>query len=232
MTDCTRGCLTHGQHTPDCTHTHECPATCTNHCEGCAPKQTEHGLLCRHCTNQLRDNLNALPELVAGCHSMPSSRLVTKARANADRRPTRVDQISPAPALDLADEVEQWAYEWAVTVADTLRHRGPMVYRVDGVPDTRHITRHVAYLIGNLDTITQHEWCEDLYDETRTHERTLRARTGQDQLIHRLRDRCPTCNQRTLTREDGAAKVICNNRDCNRVWTEDEYTRLAIVAAS
>lgn len=234
MTDCARGCLIHGQHIPGCPHTNECPTDCPNHCEGCAPREAETGNYCWRCTTKLRDALNALPELAVEAHNMPGGRLATTSNhANADRRPTKVDQLSPSPAVDEVDDVCDWAYTVAVDIADHLGHRnGPFTYRQDGTPHKWALTQHVNYLTNNIDAVLSVEWADDIYENAIGYARRLRLRTGTDQLVHRIKDRCPTCNQRTLTREDGADKVICRNINCNRVWTEDEYARLAVVAAS
>lgn len=231
MTDCARGCLLHNQHIPGCPHTNECPTDCPTHCDGCAPRPAETGNYCWRCTNKFRDALNALPELTAATAGMPGGKLFT-ASTNTDRKGTRVNQPSPSPACDEADEVCDWAYTVATDIADHLGHQGPFTYRTNGIPHKGFITQHVTYLTNNIDVVLAVEWAEDIYDNAIGYARRLQLRTGKDQLVHRIKDRCPTCNQRTLTREDGAAKVVCRNRDCNRVWTEDEYARLAVVAAS
>lgn len=231
--DCANGCLTRGRHIPECTHTDQCPADCTDHCEGCAPKPAETGHYCWRCTNRFRDALKALPELEHSALAMPGGKLITRRRDHAaDRRPTKVDQLSPAPAIDEADEVASWAYAWALTLADHLHHRGPFIYERSGIPRRQNTHRHITYLLNNIDTVLCAYWSADIYTEATNLERQLRRTTGQDRLVHRIKAPCPSCDQRTLTREDGAEKVTCANRDCNRVWTEDEYARLALVAAS
>lgn len=233
MTDCTRGCLIHGEHAPGCPHTNECPTDCPNHCNGCAPKPAETGNYCWRCTNKFRDALNALPELAVTAHNMPGARLITKSHGNSDRRATKVDQMSPAPAVDEVDEVCDWAYTVATDIADHLHHKtGPFTYRQDGVPNKWALTQHVTYLINHIDVVLSLEHSDDIWENARGYARRLQLRTGTDRLVHRIKDRCPSCNQRTLTREDGADKVTCRNIECNRVWTEAEYARLAIVAAS
>jgi hypothetical protein len=37
---------------------------------------------------------------------------------------------------------------------------------------------------------------------------------------------------KSLTRQDGAGQVECQNQDCRRIWHENEYANLAHVAAS
>lgn len=233
MTDCARGCLIRNKHIPGCDHTHECPHDCPNHCDGCSPKPAETGNYCWRCTNTFRANLTELPDLIDAAAAMPAGRLMTRAKDHhtSDRRPTKVDQMSPSPAHDAADEATTWTYQWALTLADHLHHKGPFTYQRNGIPKMNHRT-FVAYLLGNIDTVLTAYWSGDIWDETRTLHRRLTQATGRDQLTHRIKDPCPSCDHRTLQREDGASKVICRNRDCNRVWTETEYARLAVVAAS
>lgn len=58
--------------------------------------------------------------------------------------------------------------------------------------------------------------------------------TGRDELIQKFDVRCPTCNLLGLRREDGSSYIECWPRigGCGRLWTEDEYQRLAAVVAS
>ncbi|KNX38087.1 hypothetical protein [Luteipulveratus halotolerans] len=165
---------------------------------------------------------------------MPGGRLITRTNTDTpDRRATKVDQHSPAPAIDEVDDVCDWAYDIALAIADHLGHKhGPFRYRVDGVPVKWALTQHITYLTNHVDTVLGVDWHETTYDDAHRYARRLQRRTGTDDLIHRIRERCPSCDQRTLTREDGAGKVLCNNRDCQRIWTEDEYARLAVVVAS
>ena len=58
--------------------------------------------------------------------------------------------------------------------------------------------------------------------------------TGRDRLVHRFPVRCPSCDLLALQREDGDAFVECTPRlgGCGRLWNEEEYGRLVVVAAS
>lgn len=233
MTDCTRGCLLTNQHIPDCTCTHECPDH-PGHCEGCLPKPATVGHYCDRCAGKFRDALTAIPELAALTAGMPGGRLVTKAGDihTADRKPTKVDQLSLSPAWDEADDAITWAYKWALLVADLNGDTGPFKYAINGLPAVRYVTTHITYLTNRLTQLLTDDYHEEIYTEALGLRRRLELATGTDRLEHRIKDRCPTCDQRTLAREDGASKVVCRNRDCNRVWNEDEYQRLAHVAAS
>lgn len=235
MTDCTRGCLLTGQHIPDCTCTNECPDH-HDHCEGCLPKPAVVGRYCQRCADKFRDALTAIPDLAATTAHMPGGRLVTKAGDihTADRKPTKVDQLSLSPAWDEADDAITWAYKWALLVADLNGDAGPFTYTTAGLPavNLATITTHITYLANRLTQLLTDDYHDEIYTDTLNLRRRLQHATGTDRLEHRIKERCPSCNQRTLTREDGASKVVCRNNDCNRVWHEHEYQRLAHVAAS
>jgi len=58
--------------------------------------------------------------------------------------------------------------------------------------------------------------------------------TGRDKLIEKYELRCPTCDLLGLRREDGSSYIECWPQlgGCGRLWTDDEYQRLAAVVTS
>jgi hypothetical protein len=125
--------------------------------------------------------------------------------------------------------VFQWALNTALNCADSNGHRGPFRYRADGVP-ARNLTQLIAYIKVNIGWYAV-EFPKEFYDEATGLRRNLIHLTGTDALIHRLKARCPSCDQKTLVREDGSDRVTCRNQDCARIWNEDEYAHLAHVVA-
>lgn len=233
MTDCARGCTEQNQHVTDCLCTAECPDH-RDHCDGCLPVDAQIGNYCQPCAGKWRDALDDLTNLIPLVAGMPEGRLSTGGRdtATAWRQASGTRHPSLSPALDEADEAMWWLYSWAETLADQLQHAGPFRYTEAGIPVAREVTTHAQYLRAHADAALSADFHEDLYTETLAWRKRLERATGSDRLTHRIRERCPSCNQRTLLRDDGAGKVICANRDCNRVWYEGEYDWFAHVAAS
>lgn len=233
MSDCARGCLLHQQHTPDCLCHHDCPEH-DHHCEGCLPREAEIGHYCQKCAFKLRDTIDALPPLINGLYRMPGGQLAPPDRVNngdPTRRATKVDQISPSPAHDAADEGAWWLHRWALALADTLNDRGPFEYHPNGVPvpNTRTEAR---YLTSRLADLCAQPYANDLNDEARALHHTLTRITGTDEADQRIPTPCPECGRRTLMRPNGEDHVVCRNQRCRIVWYSGEYGMLARVANS
>ena len=228
MSDCAKGCTTL-DHVTDCLCTNQCPDRAHAHCSGCLPRAAVVGHYCQRCADKFRDALYEIPDLVTQLAQHP--RMVTK-KATGDgwRRATKVDQMSQSPAWDFADEVIMWAASWAYVVASGPGY-DPTTYNIAGLP-MRDLTRSISHITNRLTQALSDDYHADLYDETLTFNKRLTFATGVDRLEHRLKDRCPTCNHRTLVRDDGAGQVVCRNKDCARTWDESEYPTLAHVAAS
>lgn len=228
MSDCVKGCVTL-DHVTACLCTNQCPPRAHNHCSGCFPREAVVGHYCQKCADKFRDALQAIPDLVT--HLAQSPKMVTKKKTgDTSRRATKVDQMSQSPAWDFADEVILWAASWAYIVAGGPGY-DPIPYNVAGLP-MRDLTRSISHISNRLTQALNEDYHAELYDETLTFNKRLVFATGVDRLEHRLNARCPTCDHRTLVRDDGARQVVCRNRNCNRAWDESEYANLAHVVAS
>ena len=226
---CKRGCTT-SNHTPACTCTPECPDH-EGHCKGCLPAEAAVGELCTHCLNRTRTALDSIPELVALVAARNDGKLNTpRTETDNTRRAAHAHAPSLSPAWDAAEEVFQWALRTALACADENRHHGPFQYRRDGVP-ARNTTQLIRYIRANLDWYAA-DIPEDIHDEATGFHRALIRLSGTDRLMHRIKEPCPSCDRRTLTREDGSDSVICRNAECGRIWREGEYEHLAHVAVS
>lgn len=228
MTDCARGCLLYGLHTPGCGCTPECPEH-QPHCEGCLPREAEIGHYCQRCAFALRDLINDLPRLINGMYAMPGGQLAPPDRTNngdPSRRATKVDQISPSPAHDAANEAAWWLHNWAVDLADVLADRGPFEYRPDGVPEPNP-TVEARYLTSKLAQLCAHPVVNDITDEARQFTYSLTRTTGTDAADQRIPTPCPSCSRRTLIRPNGDDKVVCRNQKCTVQWSSDHYGLLA-----
>lgn len=226
---CIRGCTTHGRHNPPCTCTHECPDH-PNHCPGCQPTPADTGQWCRHCTTRILQNLTDIPDLTRQAAAREDG-LLPAGRRNTQttRRPKQTSRTT-SPAWETADEIINWAIAWTDITADHLHQQGPTRYTITATPG-RNLTACITYLRTNITTLATHH-PQDFYNETtQTHSRLIYA-TGSDHLTHRIPERCPSCDHKTLIREDGSDRVTCRNRDCGRIWREEEFEFLAHVAAT
>ncbi len=189
------------------------------------------GLLCDPCARTIRLALRAIPDLIAHTRDNGDGRLTPGRETTDTGRHTINDApASPSPAHDLADEAQQWLLRTALACADANHQGGPFQYRRDGVPAADYPAQLVGYIIDNLTwyaTVVPKE----TYDETTGWRRDLERRTGQDELIHRIRTPCSRCNQRTLIRRDGSEWVECRNQACRVRWHEDDFEWFAHVTA-
>ena len=229
MSDCARGC-TSLDHITACLCTNQCPTRAHNHCTGCLPRAAIIGHYCQKCADKFRDALYEIPDLVTQLAQHP--KMVTKKTSgDTSRRATKVDQMSPSPAWDFADEVILWAASWAYIIAAGPGYDPSTYHPVTGLP-MRNLTRSISHITNRLTQALTEDYHADLYEETLTFNKKLTFATGMDRLEHRLKDRCPTCDQRTLVRDNGQSFVKCRNRSCGAIWGESEYKRLALVIAS
>lgn len=221
MTDCARGCLLYGLHTPD-DNDHET-------CDGCLPRPAEIGHYCQKDAFKLRDTITALPNLITLMHHMPGGRLAPPDRTNngdPTRRATKVDQISPSPAHDTADEAARWLHDWATSLAKILGERGPFQYDRTGIPHPDPRTE-ARYLTSRLAQLCAHPAVNELTDEALALQHTLTRTTGTDEADQRIPTRCPNCNQRTLIRPNGEDYVQCRNKACGNAWSSEHLGLLA-----
>jgi hypothetical protein len=220
--------MIHNQHIPSCTCTHECPEH-SGHCEGCLPKPPDTGQFCRRCADKLRDALTELPDLAAAAAAMPGGRLAQPPTAgDPTRRATKVDQHSPSPAWDTADETHWWTHSWATMLADELHDDGPFRFRLNGVPYPS-ADLAVRYLKSRFTELCGTYFADDLYGEALTLRNQLVRVTASDGADQRIPTPCPRCNHRTLIRPNGQENVICRNQDCAAVWYSNELDHLAKV---
>ena len=227
---CVRNCVIRGQHVTPCTCTAECPEH-PGHCKGCLPRQASLGQLCSACVDRTREALAGIPDAALHAASRSDGKL-SPGSTNTDttRRASHPFAPSPSPAWDTAEEAFQWALVTALACANDNHHTGPFKYRADGVP-ARNLTALITYITANLEWYTI-DIPEEIHDEATALHRSLIRLTGRDELVHRIKVPCPSCDRRTLVREDGRDRVECRNRDCGRIWYEGEFDWMAHVAVS
>lgn len=208
-----------------------CARGCTYPGADSEPMPAITGHLCHRCAAATRTAIRGLPDLAVQASAHRDGRL-TPGREDepTGRRAVNPDPASPSPGWNLTDEILRWLYKTAESHADAARSRGPFRYRLDGVPTPQNAVQLAGYILDNLDwyaTVIPN----DIYDEaTGLHARSERA-SGRDEFMQRIKKPCPSCDRRTLVREDGTERVICRNKACRVVWLEGDYDWLAHVVS-
>lgn len=123
------------------------------------------------------------------------------------------DQVGHQPVATILDT---WVRDWAGMRGEGLPE-----------PTVPTLTRWLAHRTEWA--CNSHIAVDEYADEMRALVRTLRIVTGTARYVDRLPAPCPDCDLLSLIRQDGADHVECT--ECRRLWTEDEYRRLAVVLA-
>lgn len=168
---------------------------------------------CGRCASRIRQALAELDDLAA------------LLAASADGYPAgpgehvggSPDPASPSPAADVVEELWSTLHRWetAYRGTDPQARRG---WLADALTTT------VAWLGHHLDGLLAHpDIAPDFGREVLDWHRRLvdQVRAGTD--VHRKRVPCPRCGWLTLTWREGDDHVACQNRDCGRLLTLDEY---------
>lgn len=186
---------------------------------------------CDRCRTRVLDALNMLPELVAAAHG--------EALHATPKQAERVSRTT-APA---------WPGQAARMLTDLVI--GGLVEFEDDMRELRYwsqrtatfepimFNRTVTVLTRSIDWfLTDHPIaadpdCSPGATILRWKNKAMKF-TGRDELIREYPVRCPTCDLLGLRREDGSSYIECWPRigGCGRLWTEDEYERLAVVVAA
>lgn len=221
---CVMGCVLRNQHLPGCL---------VERCGGCLPRPPRVGDTCLRCYGDGLDALRAMPDLAVQVASRRDGRLNLRVSPTAGGiHAVGYTPASMSPAWDSAEEVIAWAHAWADILATHMRGADPSRYAPTGIP-VRVLSRSVGFLVAHYDRVVAAPFARDLLTEAGDLTTRLQRQSGRGELTHRLKgSRCPTCQQQTLVRHDGASKVECCNPDCRRVWTEGEYAHLARTATS
>lgn len=218
---CESGCRIRDEHLTDC----------PGECRGCLPRPAVEGVLCGWCWQKLQASVVEVPAMVV--HLREIARLDRIASA----RPLSSDPVhsgdpahgSVLPAAWLgADELESDLTSWALLVLDAhpAGLRGPNQAPWYG-DVARWITPHLAWC-------SRQEWAPDMRRELGRTLATLRARWPMPEDVERTRHipnvPCPRCEQVSLeysppSWERMPFKVSCQNEDCARVFSEDEWMR-------
>lgn len=110
---------------------------------------------------------------------------------------------------------------WATLVAEERTLHGPK---------TAHVTATTAFLLTHLPWAAEQPWVRDFADEMQDLTRDGHRLRPSQPVKHHLPAPCPSCDLLALSRTDGDAYVTCDA--CGRLWSEDEYKRLTVVASA
>lgn len=190
---------------------------------------------CRPCQDHIRTRLTALPGLAAQLLLRTDGHLNAGRDTNTTRTGTRDGGPTASPAWDAVEAVAAWAQDWRDELRERLGHADRPGW--GEWPGSVSHARNLA-LAGNVTYLTAHltallSWPDRAEDAglsiTRQH-KALEKAAGLDRLRHRLPAPCPSCDRRTLARDDGDEQVTCGA--CGRTWLEADYRRLTVVLAS
>ena len=212
-TTCATGCRTTGRHLTD---------PCTTDCRGCEPRPATDGTLCAWCARRLRSALEDIPTLVAHLRDIgePSAAAPPASDGRAFTDPAE-SSVLPASWL-FADEMMSTVHGWARIVEE---ERPTTIAPGDEV---------CAWLVMHLPWIVQQEWATVAMAELTRDVATARYRwpTADDtEPARRVDIPCPRCDLMALVytpppEAKAAFVVACDNPDCCKVLTEDEFERL------
>lgn len=201
----------------------------------------KHGFLCESGYRRLEQHLAELPALSGWLHAN-----LPRSDSGGYGDYTTGSKDRPLPIRDaVADHcatILGIVNSWARIVAEERDLRGPWKpLPPDGraerdrlrraVEQTATLSELTTFLLAHLPWAVEQAWVDDMADEvqdvTRDGHKLVPSRPGR----HRIQAPCPDadCNLAALVRVDGSAYVECEG--CGRLWTEDEWLRLAVVMA-
>ncbi len=205
-------------------------------CVICQRRPYARAQVCDGCRTWLAGQPGLIAELHAGLDDALVPATSGGQRVSGSREaplPLAVDALDlglPARAGTITDPYDdQVGHVSVATVLDTWV-RDWAGQRREGLP-AADVATLARWLADRTDwACDTHTAVDEYAAELRQLTRTLRVVTGTAQLVVRLPAPCPDCDLLSLIRADGEDHVRCT--ECGRLWTEDEYQRLAIVVAA
>lgn len=218
---CAKGCTIRGEHVTECAG---------KGCRGCLPRPSEHGLLCPRCWSRLVSGLADVEPMLKHLRATANA-LALAARVADGGRPVGdpAHRTVLHPAWLAADDLQQLVASWAQYLLE--KHPMPLL----GWHRAPWHGNAAAWLAPHLPHAAEQEYAPLMLGEITHTLATLHARwpTADDKERPRAIPgvRCPRCDQVSLeyappTWERMPFKVSCQNDDCGRVFSEDEWTRL------
>ena len=194
------------------------------------PRQAEYGLLCPWCWQRLNHDIAAIPDLITHLREIgePHAQAAPPSDTRSHGDPAE-STVLPAAWIE-ADYLESLVASWVHVILDEHPNqpmRGPNAKPWHGDQN--------AGLTTQQDWCATHERADEMRREPGRNLATLRARWPSPDMTEHDRPvpgiKCPRCDRISLTYAPPSYhtqpfKVSCDNPDCARVFTEDEWTRL------
>lgn len=176
---------------------------------------------CPPCTASIRRCLADLDELASLRLTMTDGYQVP-GQARTDRVSSSKAPPSPSPGQDDLDDLLRWLTSWEVAFRNTQGWPHPP-YRGVNAPA---LTSAVAWMLQRLDAVLSHpDLAADFGREVLIEHTKLQAVTSTRPPLRHKPLPCPRCRRRSLfLHEDD--RIHCNNEDCRRVMSREEYEEL------
>ncbi len=172
-------------------------------------RETDLPMTCRPCRNRVRGFLLALPELVAQTwmarhpaqRGGESDRVQTSKSAPIPLRLDVLNLLGPSAEAVLSGEDQEGPVPivgvlstWADLVAEQTRKK----------PVSRTASTLTQFLLSHVEWACRQEWVTDFAEELEGLTKTLRRVSGIEPVRMLLPVTCPTCDLRTMIREEGS----------------------------
>ncbi|MBQ0969202.1 hypothetical protein KBY91_15340 [Streptomyces sp. RK23] len=164
---------------------------------------------CRPCRNRIRGLLLGLPELVVQCwmarHPVQrggeSVRVQTSKSAPIPLREDVLNLLGPSAQAVVSGEDQEGPVPvvgvlsaWADLVAEQTRQK----------PVSHTVSTLTQFLLGHVEWACRREWASDFAKELEGLTKILRRVSGVEPVRILLPVTCPTCDLRTMVREEGS----------------------------
>lgn len=219
---CASGCVMVASHLTDC----------AGDCRGCLPRPVAEGTLCAWCWQRMQTAVAEIAPLVE--HLRAIGQPVAQTNPPGDGRSKgdpAESTVLPRAWLE-ADELESQLAGWGHAVLDEnpAAHRGPNTAPWHG--DV------AAWITPHLPWCAAQPWAEVMVAELTRDISRLKATWPTPDMVERERHvptPCPRCGLRSLhytppTWQRQPFRVWCDNPDCARVFSEDEWDRFKALA--
>ncbi|TYK45182.1 hypothetical protein [Actinomadura decatromicini] len=173
---------------------------------------------CASCVASIRRSLADLDELASLRLTMTDG-YQAPGQAITDRVSSTKSARTPSPGQDDLDDLLRWLTSWEIAYRDTQGWPHPP-YRGANAPA---LTSAIAWMLQRVDAVLAHpDLAEDFGREVLIEHSKLQAATSTRPPLRHKPLPCPRCRRRSLFLHDDD-RIHCNNEDCRRVMSKEEY---------